>query len=214
MTNLQLFLKRFLDILLSILGIVLFGWLILICWLLSTFDTGENGFFLQERVGKDGKIFRIIKIRTMRAIDGFSSVVTASNDPRITHIGSLLRRLKLDELPQLFNILLGQMSFVGPRPDVVGFANLLQGEDRIILSVRPGITGPATLFFRNEEELLASCDDPERYNSEVIYRSKVKLNRMYLENYSFFKDILYIIVTAIPEISNWLLPELKSSHDV
>jgi len=210
MTKLQLFLKRLFDIFLSITGIVLFGWLILICWILSTLDTKQNGFFLQERVGREGKIFRIIKIRTMRPIKGFASVVTARNDPRITRIGALMRRLKLDELPQLFNILSGQMSFVGPRPDVVGFANQLQGDDRIILSVRPGITGPATLFFRNEEDLLAGCDDPVRYNSEVIYTTKVKLNRMYLENYSFFKDVLYIIVTAIPEIRNWLLPELKS----
>ena len=214
MTDFQLFIKRFFDFSLSMVGIVLFAWLILICWIIATLDTRQNGFFLQERVGRQGKVFRIIKIRTMRPIDGFTSVVTARSDPRITRIGALMRRFKLDELPQLFNILSGQMSFVGPRPDVVGFANLLEGEDRIILSVRPGITGPATLVFRNEEDILASCDDPERYNSEVIYTTKVKLNRSYLENYSFFKDILYIIATAIPEIRNWALPELKSLHDV
>lgn len=214
MTKLQVFFKRIFDLFLSVVGLVIFGWLILICWVIAALDTRQNGFFLQERVGRQGKIFKIIKIRTMRPIEGFTSVVTTRNDPRVTRIGALMRRLKLDELPQLFNIISGQMSFVGPRPDVAGFANLLQDEDRIILSVRPGITGPATLFFRNEEELLASCEDPERYNYEVIYMTKVKLNRSYLENYSFFKDILYIIATAIPEVRNWALPELSSSHDL
>lgn len=163
---------------------------------------------------KNGKSFRIIKIRTMHPVKGVTSIFTARNDPRITRIGSMLRRFKLDELPQLINVLLGQMSFVGPRPDVAGFADLLQGEDRIILSVRPGITGPATLFFSNEEELLASCDDPERYNREVIYLAKVRLNRVYLENYSFFKDILYIIATVMPGIRGLALSELKSTYDI
>jgi len=214
MNRWQRFVKRGFDLCLSMIGLVVFGWLILICWLISTIDTKQNGFFTQERVGKNGKKFNIIKIRTMRPVRGITSVVTMRGDPRITCIGSLLRRFKLDELPQLINVLLGKMSFVGPRPDVVGFADLLQGEDRIILTVRPGITGPATLVFRNEEELLASCDDPERYNREILFLAKVKFNRDYVENYSFFKDILYILVTVIPGIQNWILPELKSAQGV
>lgn len=214
MNNWQCFVKRGFDLCLASLGLAMFGWLILICWMVSTIDTRQNGFFVQERVGKNGKSFRIIKIRTMQPVKGVTSIFTARNDPRITRIGSMLRRFKLDELPQLINVLLGQMSFVGPRPDVAGFADLLQGEDRIILSVRPGITGPATLFFSNEEELLASCDDPERYNREVIYLAKVRLNRVYLENYSFFKDILYIIATVMPGIRGLALSELKSTYDI
>lgn len=214
MNNWQRFVKRGFDLCLSVFGLVLSGWIIAICWLIASLDTKQNGFYTQERVGRNGKKFVIIKIRTMQAIKGITSVVTMRGDPRITRIGAIFRRFKLDELPQLINILLGQMSFVGPRPDVVGFADLLQGEDRIVLSVRPGITGPATLAFRNEEELLASCDDPERYNYEVVFLTKVKLNRDYLEHYSFFKDLLYIMATVMPGIQNWAFPELRLDHDI
>jgi len=210
----QHFVKRGFDLCLAILSLILFGWLIFPCWLIATIDTKQNGLYTQERVGKNGKKFNILKIRTMRVVKGFTSVVTQRGDPRVTRIGAILRRLKLDELPQLINVLLGQMSFVGPRPDVVGFADLLQGEDAIILTVRPGITGPATLFFRNEEELLANSADPERYNREVLFVTKVRLNREYLENYSFFKDIMYIIATVVPRIQSWFFPELKFYQDV
>ena len=125
------------------------------------------------------------------------TTITASGDPRITRVGGLLRKSKLDELPQLFNILLGHMSFVGPRPDVPGYADRLEGEDRVILTVRPGITGPATLKYRNEEDLLASCDDPEKYNDQVIYPDKVRINRMYVLEYSFSKDVGYLLQTLI-----------------
>ncbi|MGD9212852.1 MAG: sugar transferase [Desulfobacteraceae bacterium] len=195
MNKLQRILKRGFDICLSLLGLAAFGWLILICWVISTLDTKQNGLFLQERIGRQGKIFKIIKIRTMRPIKGVTSVVTTRQDPRITHIGAILRKFKLDELPQLINIFVGQMSFVGPRPDVAGFADLLQGEDRIILTIRPGITGPASLAFRNEEELLADCDEPEIYNREVIFPAKVKMNYQYIKEYSFSKDIKYIADT-------------------
>ncbi len=195
MNILQRFLKRGFDICLSLVGLALFGWLIFICWVISSIDTMQNGFFLQARIGKDGKIFKILKIRTMRPVEGVSSVVTTRKDPRITRIGAILRKFKLDELPQLINILLGQMSFVGPRPDVAGFADLLQGEDRIILTVRPGITGPASLAFRDEEKLLADCDEPERYNREVIFPAKVNMNSLYVREYSFYKDIKYIADT-------------------
>lgn len=195
MNILQRFLKRGFDICLSLFGLAAFGWLILICWVIATIDTRQNGFFLQERIGRDGKKFRIIKIKTMRPVKGVTSVVTTCKDPRITRIGAVFRKLKLDELPQLINIFLGQMSFVGPRPDVAGFADLLQGEDRLILTVRPGITGPASLAFRDEEELLAGCDEPERYNREVIFPAKVRMNHQYVKEYSFYKDIKYIANT-------------------
>ena len=131
----------------------------------------------------------------MRSSDTVSTVVTTSTDPRITPLGRFWRRTKIDELPQLFNVLIGNMSFVGPRPDVPGFADLLEGEDRVILSVRPGITGPATLKYRNEESLLASVDDPEAYNREVIFPDKVRINREYIENWSFWRDMRYIFTT-------------------
>src|SRR5688572_8920989 len=118
-----------------------------------------------------------------------NTVVTTEHDPRITPLGRWFRKTKLDELPQLINVLLGQMSLVGPRPDVPGFADQLSGEDRIILSVHPGMTGPATLRFRYEEQELARQVNPERYNRDVIYPEKVRLNREYVESYSFTKDI-------------------------
>jgi len=210
MNNWQRFFKRAFDICLSVFGLIVFSWLIIICWLISTIDTKQNGFYTQERVGINGEIFRIIKIRTMRYVKGMTSVFTIRGDPRITYVGSILRKFKLDELPQLFNVLVGEMSFVGPRPDVVGFADMLQGDDRIILSLRPGITGPATIFFRNEEELLAACDDPERYNREVIFVAKVKINCKYIQEYSFYKDIMYIMATLIPGLRRQVMPEIEA----
>jgi lipopolysaccharide/colanic/teichoic acid biosynthesis glycosyltransferase len=186
------FFKRSFDIIFSALGLILTGWLILIAFLLAAWDTGENGFFRQERVGKDGRLFKVIKIRTMRSDPTINTTVTSAADPRITRLGRFWRKTKVDELPQLINILPGQMSFVGPRPDVPGFADRLLGADRIILSVRPGITGPAALRFRHEETLLASQPDPERYNREIIYPEKVRINRSYIENYSFWSDLRYI----------------------
>lgn len=192
-------LKRSFDILFALLGLFLTGWLILIASLLAAWDTGESGFFRQERVGKDGRLFKIIKIRTMRSDSTINTTVTSTADPRITRLGSLWRRTKIDELPQLINILLGQMSFVGPRPDVPGFADRLQGVDKLILSVRPGITGPATLRFRHEEALLASIPDPEHYNREIIFPEKVRLNRTYIEDYNFWSDLVYIWRTITGE---------------
>ncbi len=118
-------------------------------------------------------------------------------DPRITTLGKLFRKIKIDELPQLVNVLFGHMSLVGPRPDVPGFADRLKGDDRIILSVRPGITGPATINFRNEEKLLTKYGDFERYNREILFPQKVKLNRKYIENYTFWLDVKYIAVTIL-----------------
>ena len=189
-------LKRTFDLSLACIGLFLVGWLIIVAWIAATVDTRANGFFLQRRVGYRGRLFTVIKIRTMRVQSALTTTVTTADDARITALGGLLRKHKIDELPQLINVLLGHMSFVGPRPDVPGFADTLADDDRrVILSVRPGITGPATLKYRNEESLLADQADPESYNREVIYPDKVRLNRAYVENWSFFTDLRYILRT-------------------
>lgn len=186
------FAKRLFDFIVSGIGLVLSSWLIVLAYLLATIDTGRNGFFTQTRVGRNGRLFSVIKIRTMRDIPGFDTTVTRSDDPRITRLGRFFRKYKIDELPQLLNVFLGQMSFVGPRPDVPGFADQLTGDDRVILTVRPGITGPATLKFRNEENILATKEDPEAYNRAVIFPEKIRLNKAYVKNYNFGQDIVYI----------------------
>lgn len=187
--------KRVFDLVLVIVGLAVFGWLIIVAFLFATLDTGQNGFFTQPRVGRKGKIFYVMKIRTMKTSPIVNTTVTTESDPRITRLGSFFRRAKIDELPQLINVLLGDMSFVGPRPDVPGYADLLKGADRIILSVRPGITGPATLKYRHEERILGQQEDPQRYNDEVIFPDKVRINRSYVENYSLWRDLKYIVHT-------------------
>jgi lipopolysaccharide/colanic/teichoic acid biosynthesis glycosyltransferase len=192
MTRTQAAAKRFFDVAVSSVGLILFSWLIVLAFVLAALSTGSNGFFTQERVGRKGCIFKIIKIRTMRNDPRNSSTVTVSGDPRITRIGSVMRKLKIDELPQLINVLRGDMSIVGPRPDVSGFADGLVGQDAQVLTVRPGITGPATLRFRSEEKVLNECENPEEYNSRVIYPEKTRLNLEYVRNYSFWNDIVII----------------------
>lgn len=189
-------LKRSFDIVFSFLGLIIICPIIIVAFVLATVDTRKNGFFTQVRIGRDNKPFKVIKIRTMRDMPSVHTTITTGTDPRITKLGSFFRKTKIDELPQLINVLLGHMSFVGPRPDVPGYADQLVGEDRIILSIRPGITGPATLEYRNEEEILAMQDDPETYNNEVIFPDKVRINREYIQNYSFLKDIKYIFQTV------------------
>lgn len=157
---------------------------------------GGPVLFTQKRVGKDGKLFTMYKFRSMTVGHGGSSVSVAG-ESRITPLGAKLRKYKLDELPELWNVLIGDMSFVGPRPDVPGYADRLQGEDRKILQLKPGITGPASLKYRNEEELLAKQDDPVRYNDEVIFPDKVRINLDYLEHWSFWLDMKIIIYTII-----------------
>lgn len=194
LTPLQAAGKRGFDVVFSAFGLILTGWVIVLAWVAATLDTRANGFFTQRRVGQRGKPFTILKIRTMRS-GGAASSVTVSGDSRVTRLGWIWRKSKIDELPQLLNVLMGQMSFVGPRPDVSGFADQLKGNDRIILTVRPGITGPATLKYRNEEELLATVPDPEEYNAEIVFPDKVRLNREYVENWSLARDIRYIWAT-------------------
>lgn len=190
------FIKRFFDFLGAFFGLFLTWWIILISSVLATIDLRTTGFFVQKRIGQDGKPFSLIKLRTMRDNPSIETNVTTDKDSRITPLGRFFRKTKIDELPQLINVLFGHMSFVGPRPDVPGFADQLQGEDRVILTVRPGITGPATLKYKEEEVILAQQNDPESYNNEVIYPDKVRLNREYVENYSFWLDIKYIIRTV------------------
>ena len=188
-------LKRSFDILFSLIGLLIFSWVIIINWLIAAIETKSNGFFTQKRVGKDGSLFTLIKIKTMKQISGFDTTVTTKNDIRITKWGHFFRRTKLDELPSLWNVLKGDMSLVGPRPDVPGYADKLTGDNRRILQLRPGITGPATLKYANEEQLLANVDDPVKYNDEVIFPDKVRINLEYLDNWSLWLDIKIIIRT-------------------
>ncbi len=192
----QRLLKRSFDIALSFLCLLFFWWLILLAWLAASLDTQSNGFFVQSRVGRDGKLFKVVKIKTMVEKPSMRTTVTCRGDPRITRLGAIFRRYKIDELPQIWNVLLGQMSFVGPRPDVSGFADTLKDEERVMLSIRPGITGPATLKYRNEEELLASQADPEVYNREIIWPDKVNINIGYIRDWSLWSDIRYIWETV------------------
>lgn len=189
--------KRFFDLCLAAIGLSMTWWLILIAWVAASIDTRSNGFFTQQRVGKDGRLFKVVKIKTMRPDTRLETTVTQSGDPRITSLGAFWRKTKIDELPQVWNVLVGDMSFVGPRPDVPGFADKLQGDERLLLSVRPGITGPATLKYRNEEELLADQEDPEAYNSEVIWPDKVKINLGYIQNWQLKDDLRYTWQTVV-----------------
>ena len=192
-------LKRSFDVVVACAGLILCSWLIALAWVAARLDTGQ-GFFRQERVGFGGRRFRIVKISTMRQSLGPATTTTVANDPRITRVGRFLRATKLDELPQLYNVLMGDMSIVGPRPDVPGYADTLTGEDRVVLAVRPGITGPATLQFRDEERMLLSQPDPERFNREVLFPAKVRINRAYVENYHFTDDLRYIAATILPRL--------------
>ena len=187
--------KRAFDIVVSIVGISLTWWIMLLAWIVASVETRSNGLFLQRRVGLHGRLFYVWKIKTMKPIVGVDTTVTTDNDRRITKSGAFFRKTKIDELPQLFNVLFGQMSFVGPRPDVEGFADKLEGEEREILSIRPGITGPASLKYRDEEAILAKQQDPERYNREVIWPDKVRINLAYVRHWSLKRDIGYIVQT-------------------
>ena len=190
-------LKRTFDVTVSLLGLLATWWIILIAWIIASIETRSNGFFVQKRVGKEGELFYAIKIKSMKRVEGLDTTITTANDARITKSGQFFRNTKIDELPQLINVLFGSMSFVGPRPDVEGYADKLQGDDRIVLSVRPGITGPASLKYKNEEEMLSQQEDPKKYNDEIIWPDKVKINRAYIENWSFKQDIVYIIKTIL-----------------
>ena len=187
-------LKRTFDILLSVFAIfLLFPFFLLVSFLI-VIDSGFPIFFLQKRIGRDAKEFNIIKFRTMKK-NNENITITVSDDSRITRIGKYLRKTKIDELPEILNVLFGQMSFVGPRPDVKGYADKLKGANRKILALRPGITGPASLKYYNEEYILSQKSNPKKYNDEVIFPDKVKINMDYFHNRSFFLDLKIIFAT-------------------
>ena len=189
-------LKYIFDRTMSFIGLLFLWPVLLVVAILIKCKMPGSILFVQQRVGKNGKLFNCHKFRSMTVGHNGSSVSVAG-ESRITPLGAKLRRYKLDELPELWDVFIGNMSFVGPRPDVPGYADKLQGEDRIILTLRPGITGPATLKSRDEEELLATVKDPQKYNDEVIYPDKVRINRYYAEHYSFIKDIQMIFCTVL-----------------
>ena len=193
-------LKYIFDRLISLIGLlVLWPVLIIVAILIKVKMPGGPVLFVQKRVGRFGKLFKVHKFRSMTVRKDTDAVtgVAAAETARITPLGEKLRKYKLDELPELWDVLIGKMSFVGPRPDIPGYADQLQGEDREILKLRPGITGPASLKYRNEEDILASVDNPQQYNDEIIYPDKVRLNRYYLHHYSFIKDIQMIFCTVL-----------------
>lgn len=217
-------LKWFFDRLVALFGLLLIWWVFpLIAILIKIKMPGGPAFFCQKRVGKDGKLFTCHKFRTM-TVKHSGSTVSVAGDSRITPLGAKLRHYKVDELPGLWDVLIGNMSFVGPRPDVPGYADKLKGDDRDVLKLRPGITGPATLKYRVEDEMIAEfvaqikegkneqvtkCEnlpdflamtDQEIavwYNDNIIYPDKVRLNCYYYRNYSFIKDIQMILCTVL-----------------
>lgn len=213
-------LKWLFDKLISLIGLISLSPLLLIVALLIKWKMPGPILFCQQRVGRYGRIFTVYKFRTM-TVKAEASVASRNSEAtsiasqeqsRITPLGEKLRRYKLDELPELWNVLKGDMSFVGPRPDVPGYADQLQGEDREVLLLRPGITGPASLKYRNEEDILEAVDEAlqkgrselpigittvQEYNDNVIYPDKVRLNRYYLHHYSFIKDIKMIVCTVL-----------------
>jgi lipopolysaccharide/colanic/teichoic acid biosynthesis glycosyltransferase len=188
--------KNSFDFIVSFFGLLFTWWIILIAWIIATLETKSNGLFIQKRVGKDGKLFNVYKIKTMKKVDGVDTTITSADDVRITKSGKFFRDTKIDELPQLWNVFIGDMSFVGPRPDVEGYADKLTGDDKIVLTIRPGITGPASLKYKNEEEILSKQVNPKEYNDKVIWPDKVKINKAYIKNWSLKKDIEYIIKTV------------------
>jgi lipopolysaccharide/colanic/teichoic acid biosynthesis glycosyltransferase len=191
-----MYLKRVFDISASIFGLIFFSPIFLIIGGLVKILMPGPVFFIQNRVGKDAKLFPMMKFRTM-TIKHSGSSISIRGESRITPIGSILRKYKLDELPELWNVLTGDMSFVGPRPDVPGYADRLSGDDRLVLTFRPGITGPASLKYSNEEELLALQPDPIKYNDEVLFPDKVRINLNYIQNWSFRLDLKIIIHTLL-----------------
>ena len=190
------FIKWCFDRIVALIGLVMLSVPLLIIAILIKTDSKGPVFFMQTRIGKGGKPFMICKFRTM-VHQSEGDMVTTANDPRITRIGHWLRHSKVDCLTELINVLVGQMSLVGPRPDVPGYADQLRGDDRRLLQLRPGITGPASIKYRNEEELLAQQPDPKWYNDNVIWPDKVHINLDYLDHWSFFVDIKLIFKTIL-----------------
>ena len=190
--------KRIFDFTISFLGLVVLLPLMAVVAVVVRATSSGPVLFVQLRVGRHGRLFKCYKFRTMYTGAHELGSITTATDSRITQVGCWLRRYKLDELPQLWNVLTGKMSFVGPRPDVPGYIDRLHGKERQILDLLPGITGPATLIFNAEAQLLQQATDPKAFNDQVIYPQKVRINLAYIENGSFWRDIGYILATLFP----------------
>ncbi len=189
-------LKRIFDLFFSLLGIIIFlPIIVFFAILIYMFMSDGPIFYIQKRVGQYGELFSMIKFRTM-LVNSDQSSVSVAGQSRITKLGAFLRKYKIDELPSLINVFIGNMSFVGPRPDVPGYADQLIGEDRKILNLKPGITGPATLKYSNEEELLSKVENPIEYSDNIIYPDKVKINLNYYYNNNIIIDLILIIKTV------------------
>lgn len=192
-----MFFKSLFDRIASLFGLLFLSPVLLfVVILIRVKMPGGPVIFKQKRVGQHGKLFTMYKFRSMTVSHSGSSV-SVKGESRITPLGAKLRKYKLDELPELWNVLIGDMSFVGPRPDVPGYADKLEGDDRRMLLLKPGITGPASLKYRNEEELLAEQENPQKYNDEVLFPDKVRINIEYLDNWSFWHDIKIIVYTVL-----------------
>ncbi len=190
-----MYIKILFDRLISFLGLLfLFPLLLIVAVLIKIFMPNGPIIFKQKRIGQFGNIFIMYKFRTMN-VNHSGSSVSIKGESRITPLGEKLRKYKIDELPGLWNILKGDMSFVGPRPDVPGFADKLIGNDRKILEMKPGLTGPASLKYANEEEILANHEDPIKYNAEVIWPDKIRINLNYYEKRNFLLDLKIIFYT-------------------
>ena len=189
-------LKRIFDFLAALAGIIVLSPLFLLIALLIRIKMPGPIIFKQKRIGQYGRIFTIYKFRTMIS-DHEGSSVSVKGESRIPPFGNFLRRSKLDELPELWNIIKGEMSLVGPRPDVPGYADELQGDDRMILNVKPGLTGPACMKYSHEEALLAKQKDPLKYNDEVLYPDKVRINKSYIQHWSLGLDLKIILYTLL-----------------
>ena len=185
--------KRLLDVLLSLILIPTLLFPVSILIILATIDTKIFGLFFQNRVGQYGKVFTIVKIRTF------------NETGEVSKYSKTIRKSKLDELPQLFNILVGQMSFVGPRPDVLEVMSTLSRSDQVILSIKPGLTGPASLYYFNEEAILAEQEDPIAYNNQILTPKKNDINKDYIKNYHIFNDVNYIYKTTLHVFQNMAL---------
>lgn len=190
-------LHRPIELVVAFAGLIIASPVLLISWIAAAHAAQGSGLFRQTRIGRGGQPFEVIKFRTMYA-GSSGTTVTIATDNRITSVGRLLRRSKLDELPQLFNVVRGEMALLGPRPDVPGFADALEGENRAILTVRPGITGPASLACIGEEELLASASDPESFNRDVLYPLKTAINLAWIRHGSLGDDLRLLLWTVRP----------------
>jgi lipopolysaccharide/colanic/teichoic acid biosynthesis glycosyltransferase len=188
--------KRWFDAVSSLIGLLVLSPLFILIAIAVSLDSPGSPFFLQNRVGKLGKTFRIIKFRTMRvAAENAGELITAQGDSRITRTGKWLRKTKTDELPQLLNVLRGDMSLVGPRPEVPKYTELYTAEQRRVFATRPGITGPAAIAYANEEEILSGQDDRERYYVEVLLPAKLEIDLAYCRSISFRNDAALILGT-------------------